>query len=71
MDAASLFLPSRQHEGIEALESYASECLTTYTYPALSHNSSEAVQHSSSSTGAFLMRRWQSNAGRAVRTLLS
>ena len=33
MDAASLFLPSRQHEGIEALESCASECLTTYNLP--------------------------------------
>ena len=33
MDAASLFIPSRQHEGIEVLESYASECLTTYNLP--------------------------------------
>ena len=33
MDASSPFLPSRQHEGIEALESYASECLTTCNLP--------------------------------------
>ena len=32
-------IPSRQHEGIEALESYASECLTTYNlYCSIAHS---------------------------------